>query len=101
MAFVQCTLVAFLILVSSFGRPTVAQRACHCLTDSDTSNLVAGFTTIAAEHAGYEEVAAQILVDNFTSISDSVNFVDGIPVNCISCQTLLARIDVVYSSTRP
>ncbi|KAK5119479.1 hypothetical protein LTR85_007579 [Meristemomyces frigidus] len=50
-------------------------------TNYETSNLVAGFRNIAAEHAGYEEVAAQILVDNFTSISDSVNLVDGIPLN--------------------
>ncbi|KAK6388583.1 hypothetical protein LTR65_007739 [Meristemomyces frigidus] len=58
-----------------------ARKPCFCLTDSDASDLVAGFTTIAAEHTGYEGVADQILVDNFTSISDSVNFVDGIPLN--------------------
>ncbi|KAK5132776.1 hypothetical protein LTR08_008661 [Meristemomyces frigidus] len=40
-----------------------------------------GFTIVAAEHPGYEAVAAQILTDNFTSISDSVNFVDTIPLN--------------------
>lgn len=54
---------------------------CSCLTDEDTKDLVESFTIVAAERPDYEEVAAQISTNNFTSISDSVNFVDGIPAS--------------------
>lgn len=59
---------------------TFAGESSKCLTDAETKAIVADFTTIAALHDGYVEVAKKRLTADFQSISDSVNFVDQIPV---------------------
>ena len=68
-------LVLLNLVASVFG-----EESFTCLTDAEARGFVADFKTIAAEHSGYQKVAKRILADDFTSISDSVNFADEIPV---------------------
>lgn len=62
---------------------------CVCLTDAEAANFVANFTIIAAKQEGYEEITNYTLAENFTSTSDGVNFVDGIPVSQLTALTML------------
>jgi len=75
-AFVLSTLAA----IAHTSSPP-SYKSCSCLTDAEASTLVAAMSTVAAEHPGYKDVAAKYIADNFVSIGDSINFVDGIPLN--------------------
>ena len=72
-------LAASAFAACAFGHPQ--KHPCHCLTDAETSDLINGFKIVAAIAPGYEAVAQQIIAEDFVSISDGVNFVDGIPVS--------------------
>ncbi|KAH9810523.1 hypothetical protein Tdes44962_MAKER10416 [Teratosphaeria destructans] len=52
-----------------------------CLTDAETTHLVAQFSRIASSAPNASAVANETLTPDFQSISDSVNFVDGAPLN--------------------
>ena len=58
-----------------------AREPSNCLTDAKVTSLIADFTTNAAEHTDYKGVTKRVLTSDFTSISGSVNFADGIPVS--------------------
>lgn len=51
-----------------------------CLSDDDVNRLVQGFKAIISQNPVNQTLAAETIADNFTSISDSVNYVDQIPV---------------------
>jgi hypothetical protein len=55
-----------------------------CLTDAETTDIVHRFAIVASEADNYTAVAQDLIDQNFQSISDSVNFVDQIPVRKVS-----------------
>jgi hypothetical protein len=69
-----------LLLVCYLAAAT-ATESFACLTDDEANKIVADFAIIAYEQPGYVKVAKQLLTPDFTSITDSVNFVEGIPVS--------------------
>ncbi|CAK4024623.1 Hypothetical predicted protein [Lecanosticta acicola] len=54
---------------------------------ADVTRLVQGFKAIISQNPVNGSLAAEIIADNFTSISDSVNFVDGLPLNTTMTRT--------------
>ncbi|KAK3628162.1 hypothetical protein LTR56_018774 [Elasticomyces elasticus] len=69
------------LVLTTFAFAGVYSHKCACLTDAETSYLVNGFRVVSTESTGYEALANKILAVNFTSISDGINFVDGVPLN--------------------
>ena len=65
---------------------------CVCLTDAEAADFVANFTIIAAKQDGYKEVTNYTLAEDFTSTSDGVNFVDGIPVSQLTALTIFTLL---------
>ena len=70
----------FVIFLITYFTAAIATESIKCLTDNEAHSIVADFAIIASEAPGYVKVAKQRLTPDFTSITDSVNFVDGIPV---------------------
>ncbi|KAK4498295.1 hypothetical protein PRZ48_010953 [Zasmidium cellare] len=77
-------LVGFLAVVSSVGISSAEKhQSCSnkCITDGEVTYLVNGFRKIISESPVNRTLAAEIIVQDFVSISDSVNFVDQVPLN--------------------
>lgn len=55
----------------------------QCLTDKEAKQFVDDFTIIASARKGYKKLAEKVMDPGFVSITDSVNFVDGIPVSSV------------------
>ena len=85
-----------LLVVSA---PTLlATKPFNCITDAEARSIVADFAVIASEQPGYVNVAKKLLTSDFISISDSVNFADGIPVSTSPAQRKPSLTS--YSSTQ-
>lgn len=61
-------------------KPYMRPCEASCLTGDEVNRFVEGFRDILLSRSS-EEQAAQILTDDFMSTSDSVNFVQQIPVS--------------------
>lgn len=61
-------------------KPYMQPCEASCLTGDEVNRFVDGFRDILLSRSS-EEQAAQILTDDFMSTSDSVNFVQQIPVD--------------------
>lgn len=75
-----------------------------CLTDGETSRLIDGFRKVISESPPNKTLAAEIIAEDFISISDSVNFVDEIPVrhsNSYPLDFLGKANQLTHSSTQP
>jgi hypothetical protein len=71
----------FALLWFSYLSIAIATESFACLTDGEALNIVADFAIIASDQPGSVKVAKHRLAADFTSITYSVNFVDGIPVS--------------------
>lgn len=68
-------------LLAFFSVAVFGKTSFSCLTDAETDALVDDFRTIASIAPGYIKAAKRTLTNDFTSISDGVNFADQIPVS--------------------
>lgn len=76
MRFFCCASLASLAIATASDEATTNA----CLREDDVTRLVQGFKAIISQNPVNQTLAAETIADNFTSISDSVNYVDQIPV---------------------
>lgn len=76
MIFSRYAFLAFMAIATASNEA----KSKACLSDDDVSRLVQGFKAIISQNPVNQTLAAETIADNFTSISDSVNYVDQIPV---------------------
>ncbi|CAK4024604.1 Hypothetical predicted protein [Lecanosticta acicola] len=89
--------LAFTALAQSDRRPYAPPCEATCLTGDEVNRLLDGFKNILLKRSSEEE-AAQIVTEDFTCTSDSVNYVHQNPLNTTTTQGREALLNEHHGS---